>query len=267
MKNLKIQIILFYYDRPVLVSRMALRTVFESNYNNWELSIVDDSNKQNADEVLEKFYLDNPEFSSKKVNVKIFKTHDTLEEKKKRGDAIIGKLANEAMLSSNADICMMLCDDDGVTKNYFSSLNEFYSKDLSVQYSYSKVIAYNPVEGDEVEFDEGQWGDGNNGLSYETFEPSPDNYLNRRSETVPSGHNTLDSSQVSWRRAEGIEQSIFFRYPKTANLDADVYSLMANKWGSCKFNGAVGQYKAFWKGQLGNIQWDGQDARYVPTDI
>jgi len=266
MKNLKIQIILFYYDRPVLVSRMALKTVFESSYDNWELSIIDDSSEQNSDEILEKFYSDNPKLSSKKNNVKIFKTEDTLKEKKERGDAIIGKFANEAMLSSNADICIMLCDDDGVTKNYFSDLNAFFTDNPEANHSYCRLIAYNPIEGGRSEHSQGEWVEGNSGLNYEKFNHTPDNWLNGRPEDTHL-HNRCDSSMVSWRRARAIEEAILFNYPKTANLDADLYLIMDHKWGNCQFNGIVGQYKAFWKGQLGNIQWNGQDARYVPTDI
>ena len=266
MKRLKIQIVLFYYDRPKLVRKMALKTVFESSYDNWELSIIDDSTDQNSDNVMEKFYEENPHFFSKKDNVKIFKTSDTLEEKKQRGDAIFGKFANDAILSSNADICIMLCDDDGVTKNYFSDLNTFFIENPEANHSYCRIIVYNPVEGGKSERSQGEWVEGNSGLNYEKFNHTPDNWLNGRPE-ITHLHNHCDSSMVSWRKAKAIKDTILFNYPKTANLDSDLYLIMDRKWGNCQFNGIIGQYKAFWKGQLGNIQWESQDVRYVPTDI
>ena len=267
MKNLKIQIILFYYDRPNLVKKMGLKTVFESDYNDWEISVIDDSNEQNFDKVLEEFYKDHPDFISSKDKVKIFNTNDTLEEKKQRGDAIIGKFANDAMHSSNADITLMLCDDDGVVKNYFSELNNFYNKRTELNHSYCKLITYTPIKGGKTERAMGEWIEGGNtGVDYENFNPTPDNYLNHRRNNTHL-HNVCDSSMVSWRRKEAIKEGILFLYPKTANLDADIYSLMDRYWGNCNFNEIIGQYKAFWNGQLGHIQWSGQEARYVATDI
>ena len=253
MKGLKIQIVFFYYDRPKLVRKMALKTVFESSYDNWELSIIDDSTDQNSDDVMKKFYEENPQFSSKRDDVKIFKTSDTLEEKKQRGDAIFGKFANDAMYASDADICIMLCDDDGVTKNYFSDLNTFFTDNPEASHSYCRVVVYNPIEGGKVQRALGEWIEGgNSGLNYEKFNHTPDNWLNLRDDTTRL-FNIIDSSMVSWRRTKAIEDAILFNYPKTANLDADLYSTMDYKWGDCQFNGIIGQYKAFWDGQLGNI--------------
>tara|TARA_Y100001938_G_scaffold85196_1_gene117001 strand:+ start:5220 stop:6026 length:807 start_codon:yes stop_codon:yes gene_type:complete len=267
MKDLKIQIILFYYDRPNLVKKMGLKTVFESDYDNWEISVIDDSNEQNFNKVLEEFYKDHPDFINSKDKVKIFNTNDTLEEKKQRGDAVIGKFANDAMYLSEADISIMLCDDDGVTKNYFSELSEFYIKNPELNHSYCRLTTYTPIEGGKTERKQGEWIEGGNtGIDYENFIPTPDNYLNCRQDNTRL-ENVCDSSMVSWRRENAIKEGILFKYPKTANLDSDIYSLMDRYWGNCNFNSIIGQYKAFWDGQLGHIQWGGQDVRYVATDI
>ena len=199
MDNLKIQIILFYYDRPNFIRRMALKTVFESDYDNWELAIIDDSNDQNTDDIVESFCEENPHLSAKKNNVKIFKTNDTLEEKKKRGDSIFGKFANDAIHESDADISLMLCDDDGIVKDYLSKLNAYYLDNKDVAYSFCRVVVYNPETDRELgkipHFER-------RGFGHED--------INFRGGSVASGHNVLDCSQVSWRRDRFLKDNLAF---------------------------------------------------------
>ena len=76
------------------------------------------------------------------------------------------------------------------------------------------------------------------------------NFIN--SKTTPiNPRNTVDSSQVSFRRSVFIDNNVWFPYPKTANLDADIFGDIHAKIGDCPFNNIVGQCKASFSDQLG----------------
>jgi len=245
---------------------MALKTMLESDYDNWELSFVDDSSDQHSDEILEIFFEENPQYKDKKDRVKIFKTNDSIEEKKERGEAIFGLVANDSMRESDAEITLMLCDDDGVIHDYLSKLNSYYLNNPERIHSYSKVIPYNPLKGRKTEAKKGEWVEGNSGLEYKEFSFMPENYLNCRGDS-PHAENSLDSSQVSWRRSKAIEDEVLFPYPKTSNLDAVIYNKMDKKWGECHFNGIIGQYKAFWEGQNAYRQDAEVEKRFNQVDL
>jgi glycosyltransferase involved in cell wall biosynthesis len=113
--NLKILLIMPYFERPNMVLN-ALRSMESVNYDNYEFCIIDDGSVLNPIEDVIKKY----NFNIK--NLKILKTNDSIENKLKRG-SIHGSFMNRAMRESDADIIVMMSDDDALHKNYFNNLN------------------------------------------------------------------------------------------------------------------------------------------------
>ena len=239
MSHLNVQVILFYYDRPNMVKPFALESVCASSLKNWEISFIDDSSSQDGAKIIDEFLLERPHYERFRDKIKIYQTEDTIEKKEKRGDAIFGKFANQAMEESTADISLMLCDDDALLPDYTLNLSAYYGAgDPTRIYSYCQLWGFNPSTVNsiaEVEFE--------------------DFYLNRRDTCQPS--NMLDSSQVTWVRQRAVDDGIRFPWPQTANLDAVIYADMGAAWGPCPWNGFYGQYKGWFPGQLGKrgVRW------------
>jgi hypothetical protein len=224
----KIQILLFYYERPKFIIN-ALKSIKKEKYKNWELHFIDDGSSISPG----KSIVENT-FNEEEMKKTIFyNTNDTKEEKLKRGASIFGKLANEAMINSSADISIMLCDDDAIYPNYFEYLNTLYTLNPNLNYAYSHVCVFDPF--------------------IEKIEDVPvrPHSLNAYYQPI-NPENAVDASQISWRREIILKNNILFPYPKTYNLDADLYKQMFNKLGPCYYTGFISQYKAFHHDQLGN---------------
>jgi glycosyltransferase involved in cell wall biosynthesis len=224
----KIQVLLFYYERPKFILS-ALKSIQKEKYKNWEVHFIDDGSKNNPGKpIVEKLF--NEEELKKTY---FYNTNDTVEEKLKRGASIFGKYANDAMYSSNADVSIMLCDDDAIYPNYFEYLNSFYTINKNINYAYSHVCVFDPF--------------------IEIIEDVPvrPHELNRFFQPI-NPQNMVDASQVSWRREAALNNNILFPYPKTYNLDSDLYGQMFSKFGPCYYTNFISQYKAFHFDQLGN---------------
>ena len=241
IKDLKIEILLFYYDRPKMASNFAIASVFESHYTNWELTLIDDSSNQDGEKIVKEFKEKNPHYNER-GKVKVIATGDSLEEKEKRGGSLFGSFANTAIEKhSNADICLMLCDDDALHKNYLKELNSYYLENSEVIYSYCRVAIYNPLDHENI-FE----------LQKIHLLDEPSEHPLNASGSIPNACCLVDASQVSWRRDSFLKDKIFFDFPLTSNLDADLYQKMSDKWGDCKENKILGQYKAVFTDQLGS---------------
>ena len=239
MSDLKFEILLFYYDRPSLVQKFALASVFDSTYPNWSLTFIDASSSQGGDVVIKEFLERSPDYRDQRDKVKLIKTGDTLHTKTKRGESIFGMFANIALEKhSDADICLMLCDDDGLTSDYLENLNKYYLDNPDVVYSYSHVCRFNPME-------------------VQSFAEVPveisDSYVNKTHD-IANAFCEVDASQVSWRRKDFVEDGVKFPYPRTSSVDAYLYLSMHEHWkdkGPCRFNKIIGQYKGVFSDQLG----------------
>lgn len=231
---MKFLILLFYYERPDLLIN-ALASVKESTYPNWEMCVIDDGTKfPGIDQINEVFSF------QERIDHRIsyMQTFDSNDRKNQRGGSQFGEYANSAIKTSDADVILMLCDDDMLMPNYLGQLNEFYSQNQSLKYSYSHLSFYDPTKG----------------------LPGPENivsneytaYLNSHTGPI-SPTNEVDSSQVSWRRRHWIEDGIKFPSPRTKNLDEAIYEHMYAAWGPCTFNKIVAQWKGIHKGQLINL--------------
>ena len=219
-------IILFYYNRPNLVKN-ALISLKNSSYKDWELAFIDDGSEVDGESIVKDIFKD-------VSNIKFYKSYDTIENKLKRNGyngSNMGKYAQESLECSNADYCIMLCDDDMLIYDYIENLNKFYNKNTNLNYSYCHIKVYNPY----------------NVIPIEPFEK--ENYAqNITYPTCP--YYKLDMSQISFNITQVLEFGIKFPYPHTVNIDAELFLQMYAKWGDVTFNGIDGQYKAIFDDNL-----------------
>jgi glycosyltransferase involved in cell wall biosynthesis len=223
----KILIVLFYYNRPNLV-RTALNSIKNHNYSNWEVAFIDDGSEISGKSIVEEIFEDTSNF-------KFYNTNDTIDDKLNRNGvngSLMGKVANEAILESDADYVLMLCDDDALYPDYLLKLNQYFQDNLEENYVYSHIKIFDPTtENPSVDL------------------PFRDHTLNKTDTICP--FYALDMSQISWRRKPFEEnEDIRFPYPFTVNIDAELFLKMYSNWGNIKFSGFIGQYKAIFLDNL-----------------
>lgn len=235
----KFLIILAYYDRPEIVLN-ALDSINKLDYDNFEVCFLDDGSQRKGEpivreyckEIIDKFefiYIDN-----------------TPEQKKAQGGSLHGHYMNETIKNSDADIVVILCDDDALVSNYLSKLNDFYSHMEIVQsnlmWAYCHINYYNPSQENYLE--------SNNQLP--DFASNWATHNMWVSEINPV--NKLDSSQITFRRRAYVDGNIWYPSPQTKSLDAAIFTQMYKKWGPCYFTNVVGQYKGWFKEQIGWVE-------------
>jgi len=231
MKNFKFELIVAYYKRPEIVKN-ALQSIKENSYENWHLSFIDDS----GDDFFRDTFF-NFGFDAKKIEYIPILMSD--EDKNKAGGSIFGKYINDVIVKSDSDIVILICDDDALTENYLIDLNNFYQININEKWSYCHLNFYNP---DKESYKSSKYFCENIALNKSN--------LNAFTERI-NPFCKVDSSQVSFRRDAMIDKSVYYPYPKTANLDADIFMRFFQAWGSCPFNGIVGQHKGWFENQLG----------------
>lgn len=218
-----------YFERPNLVKN-ALHSIKEMNYDNWELVFLDDGSIAAGEPIVRDILKDSIH------KVRFFNMHDSFEEKTKRGDSHIGLFMNYAIVTSDATITLILCDDDAITPEYFNGINKFYTENPDKVWAYCHVITYDPTT---ERFRQ---------ANYKT-----NDWLNRYTTPVNPAC-ALDSSQISWRTICTKKEGIYLPFPQTGCLDADLFSKMQTKYGPCGFVGCVGQYKAVFDDQMSRRQ-------------
>ena len=218
-----------YFERPNMVIN-AIRSFQKLKYEKYEIAIIDDGSvKHPIRDILKQYDI---------KNVKIYETNDTIENKLKRG-SIHGSFMNLSMKESDADIALMISDDDALVDGYLEDLNFFYNMNPKAIWSYCHVIAYDPMKEvpcQTLKFrDQKQW---NTGATVKLNWTTPINPFCK-----------LDATQVSWKINEGISS---FPEKQTKNLDASFYQSMYEKFGNAVFNGCTGVFKGFHSDQLTN---------------
>lgn len=216
--NLKFLILLLYYERPILV-RNALNSVLRNNYHDWHVAFIDDSSPTPGRPIAEEI------FRSCLDKISFYNTEVSVSEKLENG-SIVGKLMNEAIQNSNADICLMLCDDDELCKDYLAGLDSFFRTHLTAPATYSHIHLYNPGFED----------------SFFVDNVAPRIYNRYRSKINPAGK--ADASQVAWRSLVNKIDNIWFPFPQTRNLDESFYKNIFKIYGKIPFSQLIGQYKS-----------------------
>lgn len=221
----KILIILLYWDRPKMV-RNALNSIKEMHYDNWELAFIDDGSETPGRPIVEEILGDQLH------KIKFTRTETTMAERFSPGSSI-GLHMNNAVRASDADLVMILCDDDAIHPDYCTNMNAFFESHPEEVWGYSHVIAFDPEHQD-----------------YHTAPLTPGFSYNGHTQPIAPSC-AVDSSQVVYRadctRVRGVE----WIYPQTGCLDANFYERMLPVYGKCPWMGFVGQYKAVFPDQMG----------------
>jgi len=213
----KFLILMCYYNRPNLI-RFALKSLKDQSYKNWEAVLVDDGSDISAwDSCVE--ILGDEIHKLKYIN-----TYSTLEEKQKNGGSLFGLYWTFACLSSDANIGLMLCDDDALIPDYLNNLNNYFINNTQEFWCYSHYFGYDPYIQNNF-----------NNIKISHYSPQFFEKMNPDSK--------LDASQVSFKLQAFNEKNIEFAYPLTANLDSDLYRKLYPIYGNCPFTGFYGQYK------------------------
>jgi len=233
--NTKFLILLFYYNRPEIVKN-ALHSIASLEYDNYEVALINDSEDTKGVDITN--YIEGTACIDK---FKYYDINQSVKDKVNQGGSIFGKYANIAIQESDADCVVMLCDDDAIVSTYLTDLDKYYTSNPNIQWTYSKVLYYNP--------------------ELEIYLQASDNVdrvkhmgaiVDLNKHTTPINPDcACDTSQVSFRRSCFTDNNIWFPYPKTRNLDSAIYSQMYNTIGYCFPTNFYGQYKGVFSDQLG----------------
>ena len=224
---MKFLILMAYYNRPNMV-RVGLESVMAQGDADYHLAIVDDGSVLPIKSSIDDYLWD-------LSDVTIYRTNDTAEDKIAQGGSRFGSFWNKAMRESDADIALMLCDDDALMPGYLNRLSEYYKQNPLVDYSYGHVLTYDPSQY----------------VEYHDLKGSYNSMLNNYDGPIDP-FCKVDASQVSWRLPIVKEAGAVFPSPQTSALDASFYSQLYKKLGPCQFNGLFTQYKGVFADQLGN---------------
>lgn len=252
MEEKKFLILLFYYDRPEMVKN-ALQTIIDLKYSNYEVAFIDDSSVVSGKEVCEKFL---PDHILKKF--KFYNTNQTLEQKREQsigrqyGGSIFGKCANDAILESDADYGIMVCDDDAIIDDYLTNLNNYFLQNSHVNYCYSKVLFFDPSKE--------HYKNGRDNSNF--FDGGGYTVINNRIGGIyPVA--SVDASQVCWKLTCNKEGGVWFPYPRTVSLDMVLFEQLYNTYGPCQPTNFFGEYKALFGDSLGSRWSNGRENEYV----
>jgi hypothetical protein len=229
-----------YFNRERMV-QLALESI-KIMPGDWELAFVDDNSAVSGEEIVR---LVMPE-EYKLGKIKCYNTSDTVADKQLQGGSRLGEFWNHAMYNSDADIGIMLCDDDALFYNYIPALSNYYLINPDVVYSYSHLAMYDPsMYYDnlasvpiDLEF-------------FNTPVPAMETPMNIGPSPINPYHR-VDSSQVSWLLNPIKEAGIRFPSPQTADLDASLYAQLFDHFGPCLYNGLISQFKGWHVDQMGN---------------
>lgn len=231
---MKFLILLFYYERPEFLKN-ALESVKNSTYKNWDLCVIDDGTDKPGLSVIDDCFSYDERLSHK---ITYIQTFDSKESKLQRGGSQFGEYANCVIKISDADVVLMLCDDDLLMPEYMCQLDRFYRTNDHIKYSYSHLIFYDPTVGPPSQRN--------------VVDTEYTRYLNSNTDPINPAR-MVDSSQVSWKRDKWMSDGLYFPSPRTSNLDEVIFEQMYEKWGGCPFNEIVGQWKGIHEGQLINF--------------
>src|SRR5438105_2894834 len=109
---MKILVLLLYFERPRLV-RNALRSVLaaDAHHPDWELAFIDDGSPTPGEPAAREVLAGHP------GKVRFHNTGDSAGDKRENG-CRIGAFMNRAVRESDADLGVMLCDDDMLYPTY-----------------------------------------------------------------------------------------------------------------------------------------------------
>ena len=206
----------------------ALRSILDSDYKNWELAFIDDSSPTPGRPVCEDLLKDHLD------QVKFYNTNMTPEEKKS-SNGMVGQTMNKAVQESDADVAIMLCDDDALCPDYLKNLNDFFESNPDALACYSHVFRFNPAF-ENIEFVR---------KIYEETAYTADIRL----------AGSVDASQVAWRTSVH-DKNVWFEEKRTKYLDYQFYTQLDEMIKGVPFSGFFAQYKGVHPTMLENHETD-----------
>lgn len=222
---MKTLILLAYYNRPKMVLN-ALTSIVESSYQNWHLAFIDDFSKVPG-EPIARSILD-------ESKITFYQTGTTAEEKLKLGGGRHGAIMNQAIRESDADLCVILCDDDALYPSYLANINDFFEKNSNVSSCYSRVIVFDPLTEDYHKA---------TNLDY---------FCNNRQGPI-NGCCQVDASQVAWRTKCNKQDGVWFDELRPRDHDLDFFNKLYALSGPMVRSPYIAQYKGWHAKQLGNL--------------
>ena len=233
MHDLKVLILMSYYNRPILV-RNALTSILKANehHRNWAMAFGDDGSvipgRPIVEEVLNE-HLDRITFVQSGMTFK-----DKIEQ-----GLVLGRLANEQIRASDADVAIMLCDDDELHPEYLKNLSRYFLDNPDVLYCYSKICVYNPLVQKS--------SDAHNLTSRYNAWSMPIDPVAK-----------VDATQVAWRLDCCKKYGAWFAEstkfvdgkPWTRDTDRGFFENLSERCGLCHPTGFVSQYKGIHDYQL-----------------
>ena len=222
-----------YFNRPLLVRKSLNSILLASEYHqDWELAFGDDNSKFPGKPIVEDVLKDH----LGKIN--FYNSGLSFEEKIKRG-LILGELANQAIQKSDAEVGIILQDDDQLVPTYLKKLSDFFLNNPKVMYGYSKVHIYNPLYEDVDNVD------------------NLDHKYNKCNMPV-NPVNNIDASQLAFRLSCCKEYDAWFgtttlqreSMPWAKDTDKTFFENLYEKLGDTSPIDVVGQYKAIHEYQL-----------------
>lgn len=231
--QLKILILMAYYNRPLLV-RNALNSIVKADqhHQNWVLLFGDDGSPIPGKPIAEEILCDH------KDKLIFAQSNMTLQEKLEKGLAI-GHYANQAIKDSDADLAIILCDDDELFPTYLADLNRFFTNNSNTLYCYSRIVIFNPLikKSSDVDFTYNKYNQWTTPIN-------------------PVGK--VDASQVAWRLdcckkygAWFAESTKFVEgKPWTKDTDRSFFENLYQKCGECHPTDFMAQYKGIHDYQL-----------------
>lgn len=226
---LKYELLIPYYKRPKIVLN-ALESIAKIDYDNWHLTFIDDSGDDSFREAFFNYGLD-------KDKIKYTAIMMSDDEKIKIGGSIYGKYLNNAIQETNADVIIVICDDDAIFSNYLSNLNKFYADNPNKVWCYSNIKFFNP----ETE--------------HYSLAQRQNNPLNAHVDPIAPSC-VVDNSQVSFKKKALVEKNLWYPYPYTKDLDSVIFGKIFAHWGPCPFANCYSQYKGWFNNQLSQRKKD-----------
>lgn len=227
---MKFLIILPYYNRKASIFKNAIQSIKDLQYSDWELAFIDDGssaiNKMGSRSMIHNY------LSEHSDKIKYYDIDDTPQQKLAQGGSRHGEYMNKAILESDADVVLILCDDDAFLPDYLTNLNRWFTENKHKKYCYSHIRPFDP----DVESPFGI-----------EKRPHPTNLYG-----IIHCSNRVDSSQVAYRRICFTEGGVRYKSPRTKNLDSDMFAQLFDIYGPCHYTGFDSQYKGWFQGQLGN---------------
>lgn len=242
MEEIKICILLVYYKRPNIVLN-ALDSIKALKYNNWELNFIDDSGDDSFKETLFNYGLDNDKIKYRPI-------FDSDQTKLEQNGSRHGEYMNLSIKETDAEVIVVLCDDDALVDDYFTKINEFYHNNSEINWSFCNLFFFNP----EVE----HYTQGINRTSTDYRNHGSTYNLNIYKGPI-NPVCAIDGSQINFRRKVFIEKDLWYPSPQTKNLDAAIFTHIVNNYGLCYPMFTYGQVKGAFADQLGNR---GEAAKY-----